>query len=546
LIQTYDDLRPEVEDQREWTLARSLRAQCLKRAESPFLLVPEEGREWTYAQMLRDAETVARNFAAAGAQPGDRIIIMGANSSHFIRTWFGCALSATVEVPLNTSYEGEFLSHQVRTVEARFAIVDDTFASRFVALGEVARSIERFWVVDTGQRSDALELLRAEGFSAEPWEELENHVDIELRDAEPSDLAAIIFTSGTTGPSKGVAMPHGQLYFFATEIAALTRLESTDRYLCVTPLFHANAQFLAVLPALITGGTAILRKRFSASRWIDQVREHDVTVTNFLGVMMSFVAKQPRRPDDGVNNLRVIFAAPTASTLTNEFLERFGLEAIVEAFGLTETSSPFLTPYGAPRPAGAVGLLAADWFDARLVDPETDREVELGEVGELVVRTRHPWTCSMGYFNMPEKTVEAWRNLWFHTGDALWQDGDGWYYFVDRFKDALRHRGHNISSYEVEQAILGLEGVMDCAVIGVPSEFEGGEDDVLAVVVAGDQVDASSLWTWCEGKVPDYAVPRYVRFVDTLPKTPTEKIQKTALRTEGITPETVDRLGGPA
>jgi crotonobetaine/carnitine-CoA ligase len=469
---------------------------------------------------------------------------MGENSSRFIRAWFASSLSSTVEVPLNTSYEGEFLSHQVQTVDARFAVIDDAFAARFVAIAEVARKIESFWVIDTGQGADAIALLRSAGFTAKPWGELEVEagVDVQLREPEPADLAAIIFTSGTTGPSKGVAMPHGQLYFFATEIASLTRLGPEDTYMSVTPLFHANAQFLAVLPALITGGRVVVRRRFSASRWIDQIREHHVTATNFIGVMMSFVAKQHKRADDADNSLRVIFAAPTAATLTDEFIERFGLEAIVEAFGLTETSNPFLTPYGASRPAGAVGLLVADWFDARLVDPETDREVALGEVGELVVRPKYPWTASLGYYNLPQKTVEAWRNLWFHTGDALWQDTSGWYYFVDRYKDALRHRGHNISSYEIEQAILGLNGILDCAVIGVPSEFEGGEDDVMALVVTNGEIEATDIWAWCEGKVPDYATPRYIRFVDSLPKTPTEKIQKTTLRSEGVTAETIDRL----
>src|SRR5690606_26791066 len=169
-------------------------------------------------------------------------------------------------------------------------------------------------------------------------------------------------------------------------------------------------------------------------------------------VMMDFIWKQPRRPDDADNRLRSVFAAPTASSILAGFKERFGIEAFVEVFGLTETSAPILAPYGEDRPPGAAGSLAAGWFDGRLVGPETDREVPVGEVGELVVRPKHPWTCSLGYYGMPDRTAEAWRNLWFHTGDALRRDADGWFYFVDRYKDALRRRGENISSYEVEQA----------------------------------------------------------------------------------------------
>ena len=200
-----------------------------------------------------------------------------------------------------------------------------------------------------------------------------------------------------------------------------------------------------------------------------------------------------------------------------------------------------MSPYGVDRPAGAAGLQNKEWFDIRLVDPETDREVAVGEVGELVVRPVHPWTCSNGYYNMPEKTVEAWRNLWFHTGDALRRDEDGWYYFIDRYKDALRRRGENISSYEVEQALLGHPAVVECAVIGVPADQEAGEDEVLAVVVTSEPVDAAEILAWCAGKIPAFAIPRYLRIVDALPKTPSEKVRKSVLRDDGVTGDTYDK-----
>ena len=176
------------------------------------------------------------------------------------------------------------------------------------------------------------------------------------------------------------------------------------------------------------------------------------------------------------------------------------------------------------------------------MDPESDREVPTGEIGELVVRYKYPWTCSLGYYGMPEKTVEAWRNLWFHTGDALRRDADGWYYFVDRYKDALRRRGENISSYEVEQAMLAHPAVAECAVIGVPADVDAGEDEVLAVVVASGPLSAGELWDFCRGKIPGFAVPRFVRFVDALPKTPSEKVRKAVLRDSGVTADTHDRM----
>ena len=541
-MREYKNLHPNFTDPDQWSLAAVLRHHAATRPQATSLITPEEGTEWTYAEIVDEAERIAAAWYAAGAVAGDRVLIMATNSSRFVRGWLGTAVGGFVEVPINTAYEGEFLRHQAATVQPRWAVIDDVFAERFVAIEASARQIERFWVIDTGSAEAAIDLLRANGWLASPWEDLLLGVVAEqLPVPDAKSLASIFFTSGTTGPSKGVAMPHSQMYFFGQEVVSLTRLTSEDTYMTCTPLFHGNAQFMAAYPAFIAGAAVVVRPKFSASRWADHLRESHVTVTNLIGVMMDFIWKAKSRPDDADNPLRCVYAAPTASSVLKQFMDRFGIEAFVDAFGLTETCAPILSPYGEIRPPGAAGLVASDWFEIRLVDPETDREVPTGEIGELVVRYKHPWTCSLGYYGMPEKTVEAWRNLWFHTGDALRRDQEGWYYFVDRYKDALRRRGENISSYEVEQALLGHPAVKECAVLGVPAEVDAGEDEVLAVVVASGPVDAAELWEFCQGKIPAFAIPRFVRFVDALPKTPSEKIQKAVLRERGITRDTHDR-----
>jgi crotonobetaine/carnitine-CoA ligase len=543
-MRTYTDLAPAFSDQRDWTLATVLRHQARIRPEAVFLDTPEEHRAFTYAQCLQEAGSVVDVLAQAGAAPGDRVLVMAANSSQFVRSWLGIALGGYVEVPVNTAYEGAFLSHQVVTTGPRWAVVDDVLVERFLAIADDARTVERFWIIDTGSLDTALRALTDAGWRAEPWEELARGARPGARQPTPapSSLASVFFTSGTTGPSKGVAMPHAQVHFFGEEVVSLQRLTADDVYFTCTPLFHGNAQFMAAYPALVAGARLVVRPRFSASRWVGQLRASGVTVTNLIGVMMDFIWKQAPRPDDADNRLRSVFAAPTASSILAGFRERFGIESFVEVFGLTETSAPILSPYGEERPAGAAGLQAADWFEVRLVDPDTDVEVEVGEIGELVVRPKHPWTCSMGYYGMPERTAEAWRNLWFHTGDALRKDADGWFYFVDRYKDALRRRGENISSYEVEQVLLAFEPVLECAVIGVAADIEAGEDEVMAYVVAARDVDPADLWEWCEGRIPAFAMPRFVRFVDRLPKTPSERVRKSELRAQGVTPDTHDRL----
>jgi carnitine-CoA ligase len=549
----YTDLEPTDPDWTRWTGAHVLRRQAAERGDRTFLIAPEEGVEITFAELLESSERVAGGLRAAGAVKGDRVIIMAKNSSRYVLTWFGTAVGDLVEVPVNTAYEGEFLRHQAQLVDARWAVVDDDLADRFIALRDRLGTLEKFWVIDSvGDAAGAVARLRAAGWEAEPWDALRDAARYTDGEPDARELTVVFFTSGTTGLSKGVSMPNAHMNFFAEITRCLTRFTEHDTWLSVTPLFHGNAQYMAVYPALIAGGRAVIRSRFSASRWVDQLREHDVTVTNFLGVMMDFVWKQPPRPDDADNSLRCVFAAPTASSILAGFKNRFGIEAFVEVYGTTETSCPILSPYGEDRPAGAAGLNAGKWYDVAILDPETDVEVPVGQVGEFAVRPRHPWISSLGYYNMPEKTNALWRNMWFHTGDAVRRDEEGWYYFVDRIKDAIRRRGENISSYEVEQALLAHPAIAECAVIGVPADNEAGEDEVLAAIVADGSLPALSalsadeVWDFCRGRIPAFAIPRYLWFRKELPLTPSEKIQRNVLRDEAASAaDIIDReVGG--
>src|SRR5215207_7631509 len=539
---TFTGLTIPFPDPHDWTLDKVLRHQANERPDDVYLHAPEEGRVMTYAETLAAAEAVASSLLAGGSAFGDRVMIQAQNSSQLVLTWFGAAVGGLVEVPINTAYEYDFLAHQIRTAKPTVAVIDDGYAHRFVAIAQECAGLQRFYVIDNGNLDTALKTLRDAGWTAEPWTDLQIRRPRQLPDVMARDLGAIFFTSGTTGPSKGVAMSHLQFYFDAVECYNLTQLTSDDTYMITTPLFHGNAQWLAAYPALVAGARFVLHRKFSASRWIDWVRDDGVSVTNFLGVMMDFVWKQPERPDDADNPLRCIFAAPTASSIVDGFRARFGIEAFVEVFGLTEVSMPILSPYGEDRPPGAAGLLVSEWFELRLVNPDTDEEVPVGEVGEMVVRNKFPYTMSNGYYGMPGKTVEAWRNLWFHTGDALRRDAGGWYYFVDRYKDALRRRGENISSYEVEQGLLAHPAVLECAVIAVPASVEAGEDEVMACVVLSEDTDPALLWEFCSTRVPAFAVPRFIRTMTALPRTPSEKVQKLELRREGVTADTYDRL----
>ena len=300
-----------------------------------------------------------------------------------------------------------------------------------------------------------------------------------------------------------------------------------------------------IYTTLIAGGKVVLYPRFSASDFIGRARRSGATVLNLIGAVSSFIMATPPQPDDKDHKVTRIYAAPISRDLVGKFKERFGEHIeFVDAFGQTEISSIFMTPRGVPRPPGAVGRLVSQWFEAKIVDPETDEEVPMGSPGELVVRNKAPYVMSTEYYGMPEKTVEAWRNLWFHTGDALKVDEEGWYYFVDRVKDALRRRGENISSFEVEAVVRSFGSIAECAVIAVKADEDAGEDEVKACIVLkdGETVDFEQLVAWCDKRMPGFMVPRYFEILPFLPQTPSEKVKKKELREAGVTPNTWDRM----
>ena len=540
----YEEYNPTFPSRANWNSPTVLRERAQKHPDKIYLDIPWANESFSYAETLEVAERVGSGMLNAGASPGDRVLIMIPNSSAYIFAWLGSSVGGLVEVPINTAYRGAFLAHQVSTTTPSIAVVSPEYVDRILDVSDAFSSIKHFYLVgDDADVSAGIETLSSNDMDASPWSDLLSSEITDLPEVKYSDLGSIFFTSGTTGLSKGVMMPHAHMYLFADETVSLTRLTENDTYMSCGPLFHGNSQFLAAYPALIAGSRYVLQERFSASEWINQIRSSKATVTNFIGVMMDFVWQQEPKEDDADNDLRCVFAAPTASSILDEYKDRFGIEAFVEVFGLTETCMPILTPYGVERPAGAAGLLNKEWFDIRLVNPETDEEVEVGEVGELVVRAVHPWTTCQGYFAMPDKTSEAFRNLWFHTGDGLKRDEHGWYYFVDRLKDALRRRGENISSYEVEQALVSHPSIGEVAAIGVPADQEAGEDEVMVFIVPeeGQSVIPEEIWKYSEKQLPDFAIPRYIHVLDELPKTPSEKVRKIELREMGVSNDTSDR-----
>lgn len=528
----------------DWVVHRVLEHQAAQRPLAPFLKWGDNGLDLSYDQINRRVNRLAHGLASLGVGHGDSVVLFMANSLEYILIWFALNKLGAIEVPINTAYLGRFLEHQVNLSKAKFIIAD-------AALVEHVRgSIDKMPAIKTvivRKGDDAMQ-----GASDVPSCRMIDYAIVESSneanpgvDVRPSDIAAIMFTSGTTGLSKGVLMPHAQLYLFSQIDCEAVGLTSDDVYVTGLPFFHANSQLLTIYPCMIIGAKCVLYEKFSATQWVDRLHTSGATVANSLGVMLPFVYAQPRSDKDRGHRLTRMLSAPTPYGILEEFKERFGVEEFGEGFGQTEICCPIMTPLGRgyERPKGAAGLLIEQYFDVRVVDPLTDEELPIGQVGELLVRPKSSWIINAGYVGMPEETNRAWRNLWFHTGDGVKRDEAGWYYFVDRLKDAMRRRGENISSFEVEAPIREHPAVADVAVVAVPSDHEGGEDEVKACVVlqSGAKLSPGELIEWCSGKLPTFAVPRYVEFLDSFPKTPSEKIQKGILRSAGITSATWDR-----
>ncbi len=359
---------------------------------------------------------------------------------------------------------------------------------------------------------------------------------------KPEDIACIMYTSGTTGPAKGVLMPHAHCYLFGDGTAREMKMTEADcQYICM-PIFHGMGLLMQVLSSLITGSKVFCVERFSPNRWLDEVRACGATVTNALGVMPEMLFRTPETEYDRDNKLRVVLAVPIAAKWAAAMEERFGFR-FMQAYGGTEMSITCFTTLDDPLVPGMAGHVRDDFFDIRIADAETDAPMSQGEIGEILIRPKVPFCFSQGYFRMPEKTVEAWRNLWYHTGDAGYFDQEGRLFFADRIKDRIRRRGENISSYEIEQVLNDYPLIEESVVVGIRVEGAGGEDEVKACIVtaSGKAIDHIKLLDYCSGHIPRFAVPRYIEVIECVPKSATGKVQKDALRQAGITSRTWDR-----
>lgn len=505
-----------------------------KNSENRIALSFENDKSISYKEFDTITNRLANGLTQIGVKKGDRVAMFMPNCLEIIYSWIASNKLGAIEVPINLSNKGDFLSYILNNSESTTLIVAEELKDRieFVEKDLLYLKHVVLW------SKEGKPCLSSLGFEKHSFEDLLNESSeapkIELRKRDPM---AIIYTSGTTGPSKGVLYSVGQALKAAEEYLNVMKCSADDVFFTCLPLFHGNAQFLCVLPSLLAGSKTVIYERLSASRFWRQIKDSKATVFNSLGAMASFIYNQPKRVEEKNNTVRVCMAAPMPTNIFNEFEERFQLK-VIEGYGLTETGMITYNPWDNPV-IGSCGKETSN-FEVKIVD-EDDEELPPNTAGEIVSRSKKPWTMCLGYYKMPEQTVEAFRNFYFHTGDAGLLDEDGYLYFKDRVKDYIRRRGENISSFEVERVFLAHSNISECAAIAVSSEHS--EDDVMVVIVTkdGEKIPYEELIEWCVPRMPYFAIPRYILFQDRLPKTSNEKIQKTILRKQGVTSKTWDR-----
>lgn len=487
-----------------------------------------DGEEWTFSELQKKVRAKAAGLRELGIRQGEHVAVWLPNGRDALIAFYAINYIGAVFVPFNTAYRGNLLGHVIANSGARFLLVHPDLVPR---LDEIDLAQVEHLVVTTDAQPDSSPL------PATAFDSVLGSEDDELpleRPIEPWDIQSIIYTSGTTGPSKGVLSSYLHMFSNAGP-ESWPMVGEDDRYMCVAPIFHIGGMGPPFV-MLARGASVAMIDNFSTDEFWSIAKATNSTMVFLLGVMATFLLKAEPAPGDRDHTVKKAFMVPLTSDAP-AFTERFGVD-IYTIFNMTEISSPVVSEAN-PSKIGTCGTVRLG-VEVRLVDAN-DCEVPVGEIGEMLVRTDRPWAMNSGYNANPEATAEAWRNGWFHTGDAFRRDEDGYFYFVDRVKDAIRRRGENISSFEVEADVCRHPAVREAAAIAVPSEYS--EDEVMVIVapVPGQAIDHRELAEFLIDTMPYFMVPRYIRILDELPKTPSAKVMKTELRSEGITSDTWDR-----
>jgi crotonobetaine/carnitine-CoA ligase len=495
------------------------------------------GREWTYLQFRQDALSYAEGLKKRGVREGDLIAALVDNGPEAVLFWFAANLIGAVYSPINTSYRGEYLRHQLRDSKARIILTDAKYVERVTEIGAELPDLARVAVIGAADCDSIAgkDVEQVECYREGPGQEQEFV-------ARPTDISCVIYTSGTSGRSKGCALSHNFLCHAGHQFNFFAGRQIGEPNFTALPLFHLNALAGSVVGTMLLGSVATISSRFSVTSFWDEIFESKAQTVYLVGPMLPLLSQAPENPGMALTfgQLKSVMSAPCPEDVRAVFRERFGVEHVGgSGFGQTEICMPFMLPIREDSTAGTNGRLMP-YFEVQIVGAD-DIPVENGAVGEVILRPKRPDIMFSGYWNRPEETASAFMNLWYHTGDLGKFDQNGYFYFVDRKKDYLRSRGENISSFELEEILSKHPGLSEIAVHAVPSEFAEDEVKITAVRRDGTTVTEAEIYEWAQARIPRFAWPRFIEFRKQLPRNPIGRVLKHELRADGVTPGTWDQ-----
>jgi len=521
-------------------------AQATTLNDKTFLNFIDDGQKITYRQAAERSELMGRGLLENGVSEGSKVGLLLKGSALHVYAWFATLGSALVDVPINPDFRGALLDHAINKIEVTVVFADlEGLNALQTASPQVLAKVILVVVPDVvyDQASSNGIIIKGMGriIKVSELEDSGRRSNRSTPVIDPRALASIRFSSGTTGMPKGVMMDHGHMLSSARKFNDMMNFGADDIMYTCFPFHHVFATITGVLSTMCAGGSMIVSSKFSASRYWQDIREHDVTRAHVLDPLVPLLMKQPLSELDRQHRVRVMY---TAAGHYPEFEKRFDVR-IIPLYDMSELTVALHYPDGDVRRIGSCGK-ESGLFDVKIFD-EKDAEVPAGVDGEIVVRPRYPSIMFIGYYNDSEQTVTKWRNLWFHTGDRGRKDEDGYYYFLGRLGDRIRRRGVNVSAEQVESVALKNTSILACAAIAVPSDM--GEDDIKLCVqfVAGSQALPGEISSWLASNLPKTMGVRYVEVYSDLPKTQTEKVQRAVLRQHGdrgLTPMTWDHEEG--
>lgn len=500
------------------------------------ILLDFAGELYTYSDVDRLSTRLAHSFEALGVRAGQTVVTMLGNNIDAVVCWLAINKLCAVSVPVNTALRGEFLRHQIADAGAALVICEVDFLPRIAAVSAELPEMKQVLYRNTlAEQVECAALLA-------PLDAYRGDDDTPiLTKPDPADLACLVYTSGTTGPSKGCMLSYNFMCNLARLQLRAGPATADDVTITPLPLFHMNALCVGIISNIMVGARVAIVERFSVSNFWPEVERSGATIASILGSMGGLLAQAA--DSDAmkrcIGQIHTVRGNPFTEPTKAIWRERFGARQVGgNGYGLTEACVVTSLAGGGYAAPGSSGKRIPD-FDVRIVD-DMDRELPANTPGEVVVRPLRPDIMFQGYWRRPEDSLRVMRNMWFHTGDIGKFDDEGFFYFVDRKKDYLRRRGENISSFEMESAFAKHPAILEVAVHAVPSDK--GEDDVkvTAILRDGASLKAEDLFRWSTDVVPYYALPRYIEFRTSMPKNPQGRVLKYQLRDEGKTSDTWD------